>query len=186
MTFTLAFKDFVLIDMSKPTHQLILVVIVLIAIVYLRYFVSVNPEFDLLQVPVSKLTPSLLFEKSPVLIEDRTVHPNALAETAFKWLYVKRKVDAVYNATMPQNNNTYTIAMSRYTLLYADQDACIVRLAHPSFKNKKGDYTKLVDIRLAQNQTLIVPRGWAYKLQGSYVVIHLDSLSSLILKWLKF
>lgn len=93
----------------------ILVIIAIIAILflYVQSVRSFNPEFEIIQVPIHRLKPSFLDEKSPVLVYSRIVTIDDLMGTTFKYRYTTKHND-ITTGFFGQGIST----KSRYTILH--------------------------------------------------------------------
>lgn len=133
---------------------LILLVILIIIFVlkqYVKQFYKINPTFNIIQLPLSKLSVDIMYEKSPIIINERIVYMEQLVKTVFKYLFVTKKHFKNINKDTLYKNT------SRYAILSNKTMDSIVYLFHPS--NKK----KCLPIKLYKDQCIIIPTFWYYK-----------------------
>lgn len=164
-------------------NKLIIILIVLIVLVYAKYYMSPNPVFQILQTSISKTKPSLLFEKSPIIIEEPLVQCADLLPSLFRYLYiVKRSYKTTPNNVLQQNK-------CKYMIVSPLQEDAIVQIVHPKHSRLLRQSTTInntkhkiafVDIKLKKNQCLILPLYWWYKVNSSETMrIQLDDALSL-------
>lgn len=144
---------------------LIIVLISLLVFVYLTQYFKVNKDFEIIQVNISHLTPDLLFEKSPIIVNERIVDPKQLLQTVFKYLFLKNKESI---AEVKKQN----VCFGKYTILQDSKKDNIVNVIHPKNKNKNKK------IKLYQNQCMILPMYWKYQPESELKVIHLCDIFS--------
>lgn len=154
------------------THSILLIILaIIIIVVYIRFYLASNDQFEILQMGLDKLRDEHLLEKSPIVITDRIVDPISLLKTAFAYSYTFKKF-----------NNTFTFvenSKSQNTILIAIENA-IVNIEHP----KKNNYDTL-EIPLKTNQVLVVPYAWSCKvLEGKVNAVELDSVITYLMKFL--
>ena len=156
---------------SGNTKKLLLVIIVLVIYVYLRYYLTPNSQTKIVQVSLTELTPSLLLQKNPIVIEERLVNPLNLVQTAFKYLYMFKKIQA-----QPKHQPDFTKNTSRYLLIMSNRHNSSVEIRNPTNPINKN----IVDVRLHANMCLILPFKWWYRFHDheSIQMVHLDDILS--------
>jgi len=155
-------------------HALVIILVALAIATYTRYFFTTNPRFEVLQTTMQNLDIPLLFEKSPIIIEDRLVTPYAAIDTMFKYLYVRKKEWVINNNVFnPFARNTH-----RYIYIYASSPIN-VQLIHPNLYNN-GRPSNVLSLSLQNHQSLIIPMFWYYSIKGNAFSIELDSIFSAV------
>lgn len=130
---------------------LIILIIIFVIKQYVKHYFKINPTFSIVQLPLSRLNVDILYEKSPIIINERVVYAEQLVDTVFKYLYISKKhfknisIDAIYKNS------------ARYAILTNNKNDSIVYLYHPN--NKK----KCLPIKLYKDQCIIIPSFWFYK-----------------------
>jgi hypothetical protein len=161
----------------KGTHKLVLIMIILIAFIYLRYYVGVVNTIKILQAPVSELTPSLLMQRFPIVIEDRIVNPLSLLQTVFKWQYLYKRV-----TTMESSSEAYRRNDARYLLLFSNREGASIEIANPKKRASGVEELPFVELLLHENMCAVIPFGWLYRIRdaqglGSFALYDLTALT---------
>lgn len=165
------------------TRLLVIVLLVLLAFIYLRYYTASNPSFEVLQLSISDLETKHLFEKSPIVINESIVDPYSIVQTVFRFLYVYKHIH--------HNVATDVLALnkSRYVLLYSMSDDTIIDVIHPktlTIHRKSGnalDAVPFVEFPLRESKCLILPNKWAFRVRNSTTTtaIFLEDVMSMTL-----
>lgn len=155
-------------------NKLVLVLVALVVVIYLRYYLSSNPEFQIIQASLDRIQPKHLFEKNPVIIEEQIVDPLILLNTLFKYLYTFKRVSQPIPNVFLQNK-------FKFCIIWPTTTASDVKIMHP--RDRKKEKPMILDIKLKRNQCLILPLHWWYKTNGDAVFnrVTLDDMISLIL-----
>lgn len=149
---------------------------VLILLLYIRYYVGVNPHFELLQMKLHLVQVHHMMEKLPIVLEESIVNPLELLNTLFKYLYVY-KTSYVISGEISENPITSKTNYARFILLCSSSDNTKVNLVHPNKKNA-------VQIVLRKNKCLIIPCWWMFNVEGgSATVYELYDIISLLHSW---
>lgn len=123
-----------------------------------------RPDFQILQTSVEKLTPELIRERYPVVIEDGVSDPTLLVRHRLAWTY--RWMDPPASAT----GAGWVTVPSRYMVVWNGHNErdIRVRLAHPhTAKNTDPSYTEVI---LYPLQSIIVPVRWrVYSDMATYI-----------------
>ena len=143
----------------RSSNQLWIILLVLVVLIYLRYYVKVNSNFDILQIPVSSLKLEHLTEKSPIVISESIVNVNAFINTVFKFLYIFKNTKTSHQMIASTSWNTNK---AKYTIFVCNKNNGIVSISHP--KHKSTINPPFIDISLTKNQVLILPAWWRYKI----------------------
>jgi hypothetical protein len=152
------------------TTWIIFLVALVIAYVTLTYPGRYRPDFEIIQTDVSRLKPSMLLEKYPIIIDDQLVDPRALLRTTFKYQYLWGDPTG---DTVPEHVQQRPLA--KYTVLYNASDAKQnVDITHPKY----GGITRSADapmtrVLLGPLQTIVLPPRWAYQLGAPMTRIEL-------------
>ena len=114
---------------------------------------------QLVQAPLSAVTPDLLAERRPILVEDRMVDPASLARSPlFRWLVVSR------GTPQPRSPaDGFATTRARFTLVFYVEDQPSDPSSGPVpnvvLKDSRGAD---VVVRLAPGRVLVLPPGWRY------------------------
>lgn len=136
--------------MNTGYKILIVLTLVLVLKYYYKASYNVNKSFNIIQTPLSKMNYDLLYEKSPIIINELVFNPNELVEKMFKYLYTKK---TVFNYC--KTGKLYT-NLGRYALLTCKSRDIILNLYHPFTKDK------FMPIKLYKDQCIIIPSLWSY------------------------
>lgn len=148
-------------------NKLLIILIILILFVYLNQYFKVNSEFVIIQIGLSKITPEILFEKSPIIINERVINSYQLLDTIFKYLYIKS------SQTISIKDEKYT-CYGKYTILQNQEKDCTIDVFHPK---KEKHFQK---IKLYRNQCMILPMFWKYKSEDVLTITNLCDIFSVI------
>lgn len=120
------------------------------------YMNGMRKDPELLQVSLDGLTPELLSERQPILLNDILVDPRtSLLDTVFRKQYIKMDASVRCVAGEPLR------CRARYTLITQSSGQGVLRLAH---ETKRG---VAVDIAMAGGQALIMPPGWQVQVDAA-------------------
>lgn len=166
--------------------KLYLVLIILVIMVYLKYYLAASNDFQIIQASITKVNPKHLFEKQPIIIDEPLVNTSSLTKTLFKYLYTfKREKNTIPSNVILQNKYKYMILSPQA------HASSTVYIAHPKhsmlIKNalQKPTMTHvkpLIAIKLKKNQCMILPLHWWYKTEhDQFQVIMMDDLLTIIL-----
>lgn len=161
---------------------LFIVLFVLAFLLYMKHYVSPSLHFNIIQVPLSKLEPVYLFEKSPIIVNESFVRPSDLTHTLFKYLFVKSTQSFKCVPKLYQQNR------SRYLIIYPKFKDKTIKIVHP--KNKRFLQTptddslnnvEYVEIKLRKRQVIILPMFWWYQTEDpDHGMIELDDIYSYV------
>lgn len=164
------------------TKVLIIVLALLIVFIYLRYYSSYNPSFDVIQLSVSDLEVKHLLEKSPIVINESIVDPYSIVHTAFRYLYIYKHMEHIPENTIKKNK-------SRYLILYSKSNSTIVDVIHPKTMElhcKNSNFTSIDDVPFVQfylrdAKCMILPSKWFFRIKNSSdtLGIYLEDLISM-------
>ena len=110
--------------------SLLISIIILIILIYLNYNLKYNNEFQLLQLSSNNITQNILYEKSPIVVQDNISNIIDFIHVILTYEYIfKNKVD--YKSLNYVNKN-----LALYSLIYNSNSKPInVYISHP--KNSK-------------------------------------------------
>jgi hypothetical protein len=158
--------------MMTTATLLILIVALIIAYITLSYPGRYRPDFEIIQTDVSRLKPSMLLEKYPLIIDDKLVDPRALLRTTFRYQYLWG--DATGD-TVPENVPQRPLA--KYTVLYNPTEAKQnVDITHPKWGSGgggSGGEAPVTRVLLGPLQTIVLPPRWTYQLGAPMTRIEL-------------
>ena len=143
-------------DMTN-TWPLYGLLIILIACVYSRYSLSINPNFDIIQLSLERLKVEHLFEKLPIVLNDSIVNPNEFVKTVFRYLYISKHQNACHGTS-------WITSKARYLICFSELDNQSVYIAHPLEQKKTPDSPKYVEVLVNKNKCVIIPYLWGYKI----------------------
>ena len=132
---------------------------------YTYSYLRVPRVTQILQTSITTLTPQLLFEKQPIVIEEGIVDPTALIGTVFKYLafdfFGKPQIQvATSGVSLQQTQHRYTIL----TCAYGGE----VDIFHPKYTAViKTSNAQFITIRLAAHQPLILPKHWWFQIKAN-------------------
>lgn len=149
-----------------PLTTLACILIAILLYVQLTYPTRYRPDFEIIQTDVSRLKPTMILEKYPIVIDDRIVDPKALLATTFKYQYNWIK----------EPTTLIGCPRAKYTLFYNNTAATAnIDIVHPQYKHIATP--PLTRIMLHSYQTLILPPLWSYKMTVSIKCIELWDVS---------
>lgn len=162
----------------------ILIIVVLIVVCYLRYYVSPNPQFQILQSSITNIKAGHLFEKSPIIIDESIVDPQTLLTTLFRYLYTYKTLREEVRV------NQFTQNKCKYIVLYPEDGDAIVQIAHPrrtyqiqrAIRKGGEEDVPVVTTKLKSHQCLILPVYWWYKIIDDNVKVNCIDLDDLLTK----
>ena len=158
--------------MTFDTRKLVFIIMCLIIFIYVRFFTSVATSMKIVQLPLIDLTPSVLMQKNPIIIDERIVNPMHLLHANFKYLYIYKKIKTF------EENNIYKQNTSRFFIICSKVDDNIVDIVHPKFWN--GDEPHFIEIRLHANMCMVLPYKWWYRFRDGKEILSIsleDTLS---------
>lgn len=136
-------------------NKLLVILSIVIAFVimkcYYKSFYDVNKSFNIIQTPLTKLNYNLLFEKSPIIINEPIYDPYDMIEKVFKYLYITQSIKSKCI-----NNNKY-VNNGKYALITCKVKDIILNIYHPLFPKE------FMPIKLYKDQCIILPNSWFYQ-----------------------
>lgn len=175
----------------NASKMLTILVIVLIVFLYVQYYAKYNTSYKILQTKLSNIDVNTLYEKYPIIIEDRLVRANTLTSTLFRYSYTSQ------SNTIQKGSPFVNLALNKYTIIYNIQSDMNINVISPFYKK---DFTyayannlfrsvtplaeskvEYVTIKLKKQQVLILPMYWSYQTElPHHTIILNDPLTSLI------
>ena len=140
---------------KQKTATTLLAIALIISTLYivLRYYLTPSATVTIIQSKISEFDVKLLFDKDPIILEEKVVDPSEILQAYFNYLYsIKFRV---------QPTNQWSQNKSRYLIVF---NAETLQIAHPS--NKGSPIKNFIDIRLQPKQLMILPSLWLYKVKG--------------------
>lgn len=196
------FNGFSGMQQSSSTRYLLLILVIGISCLYIQYYTSYVKTFQLLQSSLDTITIDTVYERQPIIIQDRIVDPLQLTKTLFKWNYMfhtMTHIDARSDARSDAHHDTTKIIKTnhKYTILYAPTMDIHLQLIHPKFHSdikpfvhtslsNGGGYivtsavslqdsrVEYVTVKLKKQQCIIIPMLWLYQTHDTYDIITLD------------
>jgi hypothetical protein len=182
--------------------SLLISIIILIILIYLNYNLKYNNEFQLLQLSSNKITQNILYEKSPIVVQDNISNIIDFIHVILTYEYIfKNKVD--YKSSNYVNKN-----LALYSLIYNSNSKPInVYISHPKnskkFKSNKlesfnyiiSDYkvndvenindTQFVKITLKPKKLLVLPAYWLFYIDNNCQIYSLFGLYNILIALFK-
>lgn len=142
--------------------------------IYVLNICKINPRFDIIQGKLSDISIKHLFERSPIVIEDRIVYPESLLHTLFKYMYVNKKITtSISSSVLKPNRYAYTIIHAKGKVM--------IKISHANDFKKKGNDSFLVNVPLDKGQCIVLPHKWAYSISNNgATIIELSSIRSIL------
>lgn len=138
------------------------ILLLIIAVVYLRYYFTYPKEVAILQTTLNNFTFNILREKQPLVIHDRVHSLDELRSTWFKHILTT-------HLTLPADSHIVWQTNKYKYLVIHPSDSCEVLLFQASAKLQDGhppEDATLIAIQLSENQVLIIPRNMHWSLSS--------------------
>lgn len=163
------------------TKLLTSVLIVLLAFIYLRFYLTYSSSFDVIQTSISDLEVKHLFEKSLIVINESIVDPHEIIKHHFRFLYLYKRLEK--NPPMDRLN----LNQSRYAMLYSMSNDTVIDIIHPktmSLHRKAGlpdAEVPFVEMPLRDAKCMIIPNKWIFRVRANsqLLIIYLEDAVSL-------
>lgn len=129
--------------------QTMIVYLAIVVIICSYAYLSLRPrnDFQIIQSNLDKLNDSVLYEKYPILVNDKLVNIEDLCDSLFKYQYVFKKV---YELELNKTKKNY----SKYMVLHNIMDEDVnIQICNP-----RGT---IVDIIIPSFNVLIMPYMWS-------------------------
>jgi hypothetical protein len=183
-------------------RSLLLFIIILIIIIYLNYNLKYNDEFQLLQLTSNKITQNILYEKSPIVVQDNINNIIDFIHVIMTYEYIfKNKIEF-------KKSNYVNKNLAFYSLFYNSNSKPInIYISHPKhynkFKSNKlqsfnyiiSDYKvndidninniQFVKISLKPKKLLILPAYWLFYIDNNCDIYSLFGFYNLIISVFK-
>jgi hypothetical protein len=183
------------------TRYLLILLIVGVASLYIQYYTSYVKNFQLLQSKLDTITIDTLYERQPVIIQDRIVDPLQLLKTLFKWNYMFQNM--IHITPSMYDSSKIVKTNHKYSVVYSQTSDITVQLIHPRFHNDVKPFQRVrispssqlvissislqdsqveyVTVKLKKQQCLILPMLWLYQTHNEHNVMVLDDPLSYII-----
>jgi len=140
------------------TKRLVIIALALLSIIYIKHYSRPSKGFDILQLSVEQIQPSHLLEKSPIVFNERVVHPDHMIKTIFKYLYLFKRIEA------PRvNDQQFRQSKSRYKVIFSSSDDTHVHIGHPLHMK---DNVSFIDVVLPTDMCIVIPYKWHFRVTG--------------------
>ena len=180
---------------------LIFFIILLISLIYIKYDLKYNTNYQILQLSSDKINQDILYEKLPIIIEDKINNILDFIHVILSYEYIhKNKIK--FNSLNKINQN-----LSNYLIMYNHNNKPInIYLSHPKNKNKfkwnsnnsnnllVSNYeikninnindTQFIKIMLKPKQTIILPKFWLFIIQQNIALYSLFGILNYIIAYL--
>lgn len=130
--------------------RLILILLGVWALLTLRYYETPSRTVSLIQTHLSSMSPSMLFDKTPIIILDRVVDINDLLSSVFKYAFLYSRACSELRSGTPLAQT-----FARHTLITSTSTDALIDLAHPQHPDRP------VRVVMRPHQVLAVPRLWS-------------------------
>lgn len=137
-------------------YSILFVIFVIILLLYIRFAYKIPTKVMILQSSLKDFQFNLLFEKQPIVIQDRVEHIKPIWDDWFKY---NIKSEFMITPELEWIKNKY-----KYMLLHSQEDTEIL-LCTPTCKltNNIPDVTEqVIAIKLYKHMSLIVPYRWYF------------------------
>jgi hypothetical protein len=169
---------------------LVVFIILLITLIYINYDLKYNNNFQLLQLSSNKINQDILYEKSPIIIQDNINNMDDFIDVVMPYEKIYKN-KFIYNKKNNVNQN-----LTNYLIIYNSNNKPIdVYIAHPKHKNNfkwfssnSNNYiisnylindfnninnVQFVKISLRPKQSLILPKFWLFAINGELLLYSL-------------
>lgn len=131
---------------------IIIMIAIALMLLYVHYAMKPKNEINIIQIGLHSITDSTLYEKQPIIIEDRVVDVKDVVNTLFKYQYVYKS-----EFLLEPDSKIYTNTQ-KFMIVYnpSEQDDAYVTIASPN----QSDTIPSIDMILPANNILILPYKW--------------------------
>lgn len=156
------------------TRLLVLAVVILLCITYLHLYKTIpDPPYTIIQLDVNKLTPSILLEKQPIIINQSIINVSTLLSTVFAYNYM------MSDEKFLDSTGNFVKALSKYTIITSPFWNANIDISDPN--NQDPIKKRFITIKLKRHQVMILPPLWFYRTTTERVKqIRLDDIISLL------
>ena len=132
-----------------------LFIIAIILIIYMLCYYIFPKELTIYQSTLSDFNFNLLYNKQPIVINDKIVDMNILLDSWFKQNFINK--NEIINDKWIINNN-------KYLFIHSNDDDNEIFITNAKFNNiiPPTSEEKIVNIKLHKNQSIIIPFKWKY------------------------
>lgn len=143
---------------TRGEHNLYVILLVIMAIVYVRYNLRRVEQYEILQVTSGKLTPDILEERKPVVVQKGAKIVEDVICIAMRYLYLYK------TPAREATPCSFVWVNAKYSVIFTppDVDAPVeLEILHSRYKND-ANYQS-VAVALNAGCFLILPCFWAYR-----------------------
>lgn len=90
-------------------NKLFIIIIILILIIYIRYYSKINIDTRINQVNLNNINYNILQERYPIYIQDKIVDINSVIDKTFKYHYVYKYTNNLFDDNIKMNLSKYCI-----------------------------------------------------------------------------
>lgn len=131
-----------------------LIVLLVLFILYIYCYFVFSSVITILQTNVNDFKFDLLYQKQPIVINDKIKNINNILDIWFKQNIIDNNINI--------DNNSWITNKYKYLYIYTLYDTEIL-LSKPNINNKIPDEKeKIINIKLKEFQSLIIPFKWKY------------------------
>jgi hypothetical protein len=135
-------------------NKLSVVLILLVVLIYIRFNLKYNEETEIVQVRPSQLTPALLYERNPIVLEGSVVSTKEIVKKSMRYLYIYS------NNVKKDATEKVEVNRSRFAVIQPAEGEAIINIINPKYKGEE-DYPVL-PIKLRTTQALVLPMYWMF------------------------
>jgi hypothetical protein len=142
--------------MEASHRALLAILLLLLAWVYVRGALRPcpsQPAYQILQPPLQALTPQLLYERYPIVVQEPLVDPMQLLGTLFKYQYLWSR-----RRSCASSASAFQTVRGKFCLIFNPQASHTLSIVHPHHRAER----RYTDILMSQHQCAILPYGWQY------------------------
>lgn len=173
------------------TKFLIIIIVLLLLITYSQYYTSFNKGYRIIQTQLHNIDDKVLYEKYPIIIQERIVHPDRLLNTLFKYMYSFKE------RCMVKGSDLVYMTPHKFSLIYNEHADMDVNIISPVFKSAFAPFVtyqkcmprsqtttldrssvEYITIKLKQKQVIILPYSWLYQTTKDHSVMFINDLFS--------
>jgi len=164
--------------MNISTSKLALAVVILLILVYLKFYTSVSTGIKIIQLSLTDLSPQIMLQKHPIILDEKIVNPMSLLQAVFKYLYIYKRVKTSEDG----DPNIFRKNTSRFLIIYSNKDNSSIEIVNPSYVKNLKEIPPFIDVKLHANMCMILPFKWYYRLPSPSNIgtIALEDLISLL------
>ena len=176
-------------------NKLFIILIILIIIIYIQYYSKINVDTRINQLNLSNINYNILQEKYPIYIQDKIVDINNLIDKTFKYHYVYKYTNNVFDDNIKMNLSKYCVFWNNSEInkdIYISNPVNSSVLAFSKLTKNRNYLTSFdkeknieaIKIILKPYNILIIPYRWLFTCNNELVNMFLfDRINIIISKY---